>query len=251
MRIQEHILRKKETLIYFLNYTMEQSPPWEANQFPASQDIPRILWNPKVHYHIHKCPPPVPILSQIDPVHDQTSHFLMIHFNIILQPTPEPSKWSLSPNRPLASLNFKNHCPRWTKENDEAIQVRIDVISTGIRSTNFQDTLEGLIPHEDPRFCVLLRCTFNAKTQCRTFLLTIPQLCVHVLKIEGKNVNSQTLEWAGTSWLQFPNFLGIISLFILMDIYKSLFHKNNVAYILKVQSPLLIFISISWWPTNH
>ena len=70
--------------IYLLTYFMEQSPSWEAKRFSASQEIPRTLWKPKVHYRRHKCPPPVPILSQLDPVHTPTSHFLKIHLNIIL-----------------------------------------------------------------------------------------------------------------------------------------------------------------------
>ena len=57
-----------------------------ANRFSARQEIPCTLRNQKVHYK--KSPPPVTILSQLDPVHAPTSQFLKIHLNIILPSTP-------------------------------------------------------------------------------------------------------------------------------------------------------------------
>jgi len=34
--------------------SMEQSPFWEANSLSASQEIPRPVWNPEVHYHVRE-----------------------------------------------------------------------------------------------------------------------------------------------------------------------------------------------------
>ena len=75
---------------------MVQSPSWEANWFAASQEIPRILWNPIVHSRIHTCLPSVYVLSQINPVSAPTSHLLKMDLNIVLPSMPGSPKWSLS-----------------------------------------------------------------------------------------------------------------------------------------------------------
>lgn len=64
----------------WLTDSMEQSLSWEANRFSANQEIGRILWNPKVHYCVHKSLPSFCNLSQINLVHSAPSHFLKIHF---------------------------------------------------------------------------------------------------------------------------------------------------------------------------
>jgi len=56
-------------LTYLFTYFMERNPYWEANLFSASQEVPRILWNPKDHYRVHKTQSPVRILNLINPVH--------------------------------------------------------------------------------------------------------------------------------------------------------------------------------------
>jgi hypothetical protein len=60
-------------LTYLLTYSTKQSSSWEPNRSSATQEIPRILWNTKVHYRIQKSPLPVSILSQINPVHTPVS----------------------------------------------------------------------------------------------------------------------------------------------------------------------------------
>jgi len=67
---------------------------WEANSHSASQEIPQLLWNVKVHYHIHNNLSLVPILSQINPVHTLPSYAPKIHPNINLPSTLRSSEWS-------------------------------------------------------------------------------------------------------------------------------------------------------------
>ena len=68
-------------------YSMKHRPSWEANRFSASQEIPRVLWDPKVHYRIHNSSPSLRVLSKTDSVH-ASSHFSKIHFNTTLPSKP-------------------------------------------------------------------------------------------------------------------------------------------------------------------
>ena len=80
-------------LINWLTHSTEQLPSWEPNRFSASQEISRILWNPKADYRIHKSPSLSweRWIQSVPPF-----HIFSIHFNIILPSSPRSYKWSLS-----------------------------------------------------------------------------------------------------------------------------------------------------------
>jgi hypothetical protein len=54
----------------------------EASSYSATQELPNILYKPKVHHHGRKNP----ILSHINPVHTTPSYSTKIHHNITFSP---------------------------------------------------------------------------------------------------------------------------------------------------------------------
>jgi hypothetical protein len=88
---------------------MEQSP-WEANSYSASHEITRLLRNPKVHYRVHRNPPLVPVLSQMNPVHTFLPYFTKIHSNIILPSKPSSSELHFSDRNFLCVSHLSHAC---------------------------------------------------------------------------------------------------------------------------------------------
>jgi hypothetical protein len=105
------------TMIHLLTYSIVQSHSWEANWFAASQEIPRILWNPKVHYRTHKPPPPVHACKCF-----VTISFLLCGV-VSLTPNPQPG----GPGYPFLSGSSHLTCLAW-----EALPVAYAIASIAL-----------------------------------------------------------------------------------------------------------------------
>jgi hypothetical protein len=73
---------------------MEQSPSGEANNQTATQDIPCLLHNPNVDYHVSNSLPLTSALSQKSSVHILMSYYysFKIHLYPAIYPTAIPLK---------------------------------------------------------------------------------------------------------------------------------------------------------------
>jgi hypothetical protein len=98
----------------------------------ASQEIPRILWNPKVHHRVHKSPPRIPIVSQMNPVHIPKPCFPKMHLNVVLPSTPRSSQWSPSFRPPNQNVVYTPHLPHARL----CLQVVFSLVSPSVSVTN-------------------------------------------------------------------------------------------------------------------
>ena len=108
------------------------------------------------HYHNHKCPPPAPVLSQIDSVHAPPSQKLKIHLNSILPSTPRSSKWLLTLR--LSHQNPVYTCPLPIRATRPAYLILLDLVTRKILDVEYKSLSSSL--------CSFLRSPVTSSHLC-------------------------------------------------------------------------------------
>jgi len=115
---------------------MERSPSWEANNHSSNPKIPCLLWNPKVHYRVHKSTSLDLNLSQMHPVHKFPPSYPKIHSNLIFPLMARSSECTFPykfSNRNIVCISHLSHAcymprpfhPLLDRPNDIQWSVRV------------------------------------------------------------------------------------------------------------------------------
>jgi len=125
---------------------MEESSSWQANISSASKEICRNLWNPNVHYRVYNSPPPVPILSQRNPVrvpNPSLRSILVLSFHLRLGlrsglfPSGFPTKTLYTPLHYSCYMPRPSHSSRFCHPNNIrwAVQITCSLIYSHVTSS--------------------------------------------------------------------------------------------------------------------
>jgi hypothetical protein len=191
---------------------MELNPSWEAANCEATQELPIILWNLKVYFHVHKSPKLAPILSQISPVHTTPSYvrsisILTTHLHLgrpggpfLLAFQPIPFMHSSSP--PSCYMPSPSH-PPWLDHSNytwRRVQVmKLLIMQFSPTSCHFISLRSKYSPQhpvlkrpqsvcllwcltKQYNYCwlVLLASTVLDNVHCSTVIFTLPASCLWV-----------------------------------------------------------------------
>jgi len=248
---------------------MVQSPSWEANWFAASQEIPRILWNPKVHYRTHKRPPPVSILDQPNPVHIPTSHLLEIHPNVIHPSTPRSPQWSPSLRFPqqdslyiyLLTYLLTPLC-RVLLEKLTGLQL-VKKFPTFHGTPKFITALKS-VRHLSLSWASPIQSIYPHPTSCRSILILSTHLRLGLPSGQTRCTNFQIYVWnktlnvSGSSSVHYQEFFTVHTLIVYV-IQVCWQHTSNSVLILLAscqQTCMTYTITVctvknSWWWTEE
>jgi hypothetical protein len=107
-QIRADVLNFLVTDIFLLN--LRTTSNWNestttANSRSVSQEVSRLLWNPKVHYRVHHSPPLVSNLTKVNPIHALPPYFFKIHSNKLLS-MRNSSKRSLPSGLQISCMSF-------------------------------------------------------------------------------------------------------------------------------------------------
>jgi len=88
---------------------MEQSSSWEDNSCSSIQEIPCFLWDRRALYRVHKNPPLVYVLSQMNPVQTHPPYCSKVHSVFTLSSMAGSTKFSSLQVVFVQSIVFISH----------------------------------------------------------------------------------------------------------------------------------------------